>query len=106
MKVKKNNSLQHDGMVPCNDSDTYAIKIKGRLDDHWKQWFEGLEFTFSKNGKTGEVFTIISGPIADQPALHGLLTKIRDLNLTLISVRKISQIAPKTQKGKLSGDDN
>ena len=59
----------------------YEIKVKGRLANHWSEWFDGLEINHDQLGNT--VFT---GDIPDQSALHGLLTKIRDMNLTLISV--------------------
>ena len=57
-----------------------TIKIKGNLDEQWADWFENLEINF--DGKN----TILSGHIEDQSALHGILNRIRDLNLTLISV--------------------
>jgi hypothetical protein len=72
-----------------NDGGVYEIKIKGHLDDHWKQWFGGMVFRHIENGEDGLRYTLMIGPLVDQPALHGLLAKIRDLNLTLISVRKI-----------------
>ena len=59
----------------------YEIKIKGRLDPSWSVWFAGLRLSHLE----GEV-TLLSGTLPDQTALHGLLTRIRDLNLTLISV--------------------
>jgi hypothetical protein len=59
----------------------YEIKIKGHLDQHWSDWFAGLTLTHLE----GEI-TMLSGVLPDQPALHGLLERIRDLNLILISV--------------------
>ena len=59
----------------------YEIKIKGHLDPRWSDWFAGLELTHLE-GNT----TLLSGLLPDQAALHGLLERIRDLNLTLISV--------------------
>ena len=58
----------------------YRIRLKGCLDDTWSDWFE--EMAISSMGAE----TILTGPIADQAALHGLLIRIRDLNLTLLSV--------------------
>ena len=61
----------------------YEIRVKGILDERWTAWFEDLQV--SSDGEE----TVISGPVADQAALHGLLTKVRDLGLFLISVRHI-----------------
>jgi len=66
----------------------YEIKIKGQLDNHWSEWFDGLAMTYDEHGHT-----ILSGPVADQAALHGLLNKIRDLNLILISVNLIKPVS-------------
>ena len=60
----------------------YAIRIKDLIDPHW-EWLEGFTVTHIGPGET-----IISGPIVDQAALHGLLARIRDLNLTLLSVEQ------------------
>jgi len=73
-----------------NIGDVYEIRIRDLLEDHWQQWFEGMTLKVEENGETGQNSTLIIGRIADQPALHGLLAKIRDLNLTLISVRKLA----------------
>jgi hypothetical protein len=63
------------------DSGRYEIRVKGHLDRRWATWFDGLTLTRGSDGTT-----VIHGPIADQAALHGLLQKIRDLGLPLISV--------------------
>lgn len=60
---------------------SYDIRVRGHLDQRWSEWFDGMTIT---NEATGE--TLISGSVADQAALHSLLTKIHTLNLTLISV--------------------
>ena len=83
------NPSQSDPCSSGNNGAIYEIKIKGLLDDHWSQWFEGMTLERQENAEAGQDCTLIIGPIADQPALHGLLAKIRDLNLTLISVREL-----------------
>lgn len=62
----------------------YQIRIKGQLGDQWSDWFEGLTITLEEDGNT-----LLSGPVVDEPALHGLLKKVRDLGLPLISVNQI-----------------
>jgi len=62
----------------------YRIVVKGHLDDEWSAWFDGLTITLVETGET-----ILSGPIVDQTALHGLLVKIRDLALPLLSLTRI-----------------
>jgi len=70
--------------LPLLQPGRYEIRIKELIDDKWLFWFDEYNVTRTKNGET-----LLTGPIADQAALHGLLSKIRDLNLTLISVNQI-----------------
>jgi hypothetical protein len=69
---------------PTGPSARYEIRVSGVLDSRWSAWFEGLEVTSDPAGQT-----TIAGPVADQAALHGLLAKVRDLGLPLLSVRQI-----------------
>jgi hypothetical protein len=62
----------------------YEIRIKGHLGDRWTDWFGGLTITLEDGGDT-----LLTGPVADQAALHGLLKKVRDLGTPLISVNRI-----------------
>jgi hypothetical protein len=68
---------------PSNPA-VYQIRIKGYLDNQWTDWFEGLTITLEQNGDT-----LITGPVVDQAALHGLLKKVRDLGMPLISVSPV-----------------
>ena len=62
----------------------YEIRLTGHLDAHWAAWFDGLTVRQDSEGTT-----VISGPIADQAALHGVLQRVRDLGLPLVSVIRL-----------------
>ena len=62
----------------------YEIRVQGHLGTRWAAWFDGLTLTHASDGTT-----IIHGPVTDQAALHGLLQKVRDLGLSLISVNHV-----------------
>lgn len=81
--------------MPYDPSAPYEICLKGHLDTRWSDWFDGLTISIEDTGNTRLI-----GPIADQAALHGLLAKIRDLGLPLISLTRVSspqETAPKTE---------
>ncbi len=78
----------------------YKIKIKGHLDAGWLDWFEGMTLRYVVDKETGLDLTELRGVFADQPALHGILIKIRDLNLTLVSVRKVNPVEPGHKKAR------
>jgi hypothetical protein len=63
--------------------EVYEIRVKGVIDERWSEWFEGLEVSPQPSGET-----ILVGPLVDQAALHGLLQKVRDVGLPLISVQR------------------
>ena len=64
----------------------YQIRVKGHLGSRWKDWFGGLTVTLEDNGET-----LLTGPVVDQAALHGLLRKVRDLGIPLVSVVRLDQ---------------
>jgi hypothetical protein len=66
------------------EPDGYEVRLQGHLDARWATWFDGLSLTLETDGTT-----VIRGPIADQAALHGLLRKVNDLGLSLVSVTQI-----------------
>ncbi|MHB0878733.1 MAG: hypothetical protein ACYC5O_22060 [Anaerolineae bacterium] len=73
-----------DGDCRCGSgAERYEITVEGHLDRRWSSWFSPLAVTVAADGRT-----ILAGPVMDQAALHGLLARIRDLNLTLVSVRR------------------
>lgn len=67
-----------------SEAGDYQIRIQGRLDARWATWFDGLRLTNESDGTT-----VLYGPVADQAALHGLLQKVRDLGLPLLTVNYI-----------------
>ena len=67
----------------------YEIRLKGHLEARWAAWFDGLSLTHASDGTT-----IIQGPVVDQAALHGLLRKVRDLGLPLVSVIRVEPDQP------------
>ena len=69
----------------------YQIRIKGHLGHQWTDWFEGLTITLEDNGDT-----LLTGPVIDQAALHGLLKKVRDLGMPLVSVSPVEPGPPTT----------
>ena len=69
-----------------SDAQYYEIRLKGQLDARWATWFDGLAITLDENGNT-----LLRGPVADQAALHGLLKKVRDVGLPLLSVHIVAR---------------
>jgi hypothetical protein len=67
----------------------YQIRIRGHLDGEWADWFDGMAVTLGENGDT-----LLTGPVADQAALHGLLRRVRDLGVPLLSVACVDADPP------------
>ena len=74
-------SNNHNPTTDPSQLVVYQIRLQGHLGHQWTEWFEGMTITLEDNGDT-----LLTGPVADQAALHGLLKKVRDLGMTLISV--------------------
>jgi hypothetical protein len=75
---------------PVHNPGRYEIRLKGHLDSRWAAWFDGLSLTNSSDGTT-----LLRGPVADQAALHGLLQKVRDIGLPLVSVTQVQPDQPR-----------
>ena len=73
----------------------YQIRLKGHLGSQWTDWFEGLTITLEDNGDT-----LLTGPVVDQAALHGLLKKVRDLGMPLVSVSPVEPGAAEASEVK------
>ena len=73
------------------EGDQYEITVKGHLDSHWASWFDRMSLTSLANGET-----VLSGVLPDQSALQGVILRILDLGLPLLSVRRVEQPAPDT----------
>ena len=68
----------------CGQQTCYAIHVNGYLETCWSEWFEGMAITHPNEDET-----LLSGPVIDQAALHGLLVRVRDMSLELISVQRL-----------------
>jgi hypothetical protein len=78
---------------PADDPPRYEIRLGGRLAPRWATWFDGMTLTTADDGTTALI-----GPVADQAALHGLLLKIRDLGLPLLSVTSLDADQPRAPR--------
>jgi hypothetical protein len=77
-------SNKHSPNADPSEPLIYQIRLEGHLGLQWTDWFDGLSITLEDNGDT-----LLTGPVADQAALHGLLRKIRDLGMPLLSVLQV-----------------
>ena len=71
-----------------DDTSIYRIKVEGKVDKRWTDWFSGMQIHYIKD-QTPNPVTILRGPIPDQSALRGILVKLWDLNLTLVAVQRL-----------------
>jgi len=79
----------HPPVGRWQEAGRYEIRLKGHLETRWAAWFDGLSLTHESDGTT-----VIHGPIVDQAALHGVLQKVRDLGLPLVSVTQVDPDQP------------
>jgi hypothetical protein len=82
--MRRTMSEIHTSSADQPEPGLYEIRIKGHLDDRWSDWFDGLTITLEESGDT-----LLTGPVVDQAALYGLLKKIRDLGMPLVSVNRV-----------------
>jgi hypothetical protein len=94
-------SETHGSTDDHHEPGLYEIRIKGHLDARWAERFEGLSFSYESDGTT-----ILSGPVVDQAALHGLLRKVRDLGTPLISVIQVDPKKAVTDPNRLKKETN
>ena len=80
---------------PASTTQYYEIRLQGYLDARWEDRFEGMSITLEESGNT-----LLSGPVADQSALHGLLKKVRDIGLPLVSVNQVPPLESTNQSNK------
>ncbi|MBX3080570.1 MAG: hypothetical protein KF716_02980 [Anaerolineae bacterium] len=78
-----------DSTGHADDAGCYTIRLKGHLDSRWADWFEGFTITLEDNGET-----LLIGTVVDQSALHGVLRKVRDLGMPLVSVNLVTPEQP------------
>lgn len=81
--------MRHTSAGRSDTPGRYEIRLKGHLGSRWAAWFDGMTLTTNSDGTT-----VLEGPVVDQAALHGLLTKLRDLGLPLVSVTQVETEQP------------
>ena len=81
--------------------DRYEVRVKGHLAGRWAAWFDGLTLTPESDGTT-----LIEGPVVDQAALHGLLQKVRDTGMPLVSVEYVEHVEPAPSASSNATPDN
>ena len=94
-------SATHPSKENHDEPGLYEFRLKGHLDDKWADWFEGLTITRAENGET-----LLCGRVVDQAALYGVLRKVRDLGLPLISVMEVDSKQANGPDGNADTDHN
>jgi hypothetical protein len=87
-KAKEGNSMTGLESFQFDQTATYQIKVQGRLDERWAHWFDGMSLAFEQ-AENGSTVTVLTGSVIDQAALYGLINRMRDLGLPLISVGRV-----------------
>lgn len=82
-------------VIDSSQPTIYQIRVKSHLGTDWTDWFEGLTITLEEDGDT-----LLTGPLIDQAALHGLLKKVRDLGIPLVSIIPVTHDQTDTLDGK------
>ena len=88
-----NRKVEIPGGLPWSQPQLYEIRFKGHLSSYRAQVFEGLEMVQGPDGET-----VLTGPVIDQAALHGILNRIRDLGVPLLSVKRLAQDEANTER--------
>ena len=76
-------------LTKLDRSPIYQIKVQGKLNEQWSDWLAGVTISHDQAGKQAHI-TTLTGPVVDQSALRGILNKLWDLNLTLLSIKRLS----------------
>ncbi len=86
--------------MPKDKASVYQIRVRGQLDLRWADWFEGMVVTPAEDGDT-----LLTGPVEDQAALLGLIRKLRDLGIPLVSVQPVEPDSTGDKGGKMNDQD-
>ena len=82
----------HQAMLKRREMQQIEVRVKGRIDERWSEWFDGLTITHTDQDET-----VLMGPVVDQAALYGLVAKLRDLGLPLLAVNSVKQDVPQKE---------
>src|SRR5690348_5783971 len=99
-RVARSRGKEARSVRPVQKHDRYAIRVQGHLAERWAAWFDDMTLTRHADGTT-----VLAGPVVDQSVLHGLLRKVSDLGLPLVSVTPIPAIPPSTALPRPVDDD-